>query len=214
MVLSIKQDQQERWERSIEQWRHVTDGLGQTIDPGILETVVVLNLLSVRTIASCEGHLHLGGAYPWVNLGTPGNELEGQMMHYDELDRKFMSLCELGPMGLPEKMGEDAMQAFHARNAFAQQLRSEHRAMIARLLPYLTNFYAHRCSPFDAHLTFSEFEPFGMMGLHSVGGFFQEMRPEEERQLKLLEYQQEMRAFTEFLKAQFFQGAPVPDREP
>lgn len=206
MVFSIKQDQQERWERGIEQWRHVTDGLGQTIDPGILETVVALNLLSVRTIASCEGHLDVGEAYPWINLGTPESELDEQKRQYDELDRVFMSLCELGPMGLPEKISEDALRVFHKRNVLTQKLRSTHQAMIARLLPHLTRFYADRSSSFDAHLTFSPIEPFGMMSLHPVGGFFQEMRPEEERRYKLLEYQEEMRAFTLFLKKQLFVG--------
>lgn len=34
----------------------LTDALGNSIDPGILDTVVALRLYGVNTIASCEGH--------------------------------------------------------------------------------------------------------------------------------------------------------------
>src|SRR5712691_8019638 len=69
MVFHTNQDQQERWKQGIEHWECVTDRLGNPIDPGILEAVVALNLLSIQTTASCEGHLDSGHCYPWIDIG-------------------------------------------------------------------------------------------------------------------------------------------------
>lgn len=214
MIFSVKQDQQERWRSGIEQWKRVTDGLGQTIDPGILETVVVLNLLLVQTSGSCEGHAQRGCAYPWVDIEVPLEAREDQERLYDALNERFMSLCVLGSNGFPVKISEEAGQILHERDAVGYEIRRAHHKMVGLLLTYLDAFYQKHSSSFDRHLTFSEIGLFGMMRLHSVGGLLQTTRPESLRQLKLLEYQQEMHAFTEFLKAQFFQGASMPDREP
>ncbi len=35
----------DHWNVGLERWRRVTDALGKSIDPGIFETVVALNLL-------------------------------------------------------------------------------------------------------------------------------------------------------------------------
>ena len=44
----------------VEKW---TDRLGMPVDAGILETVVVLNLLGFRPLQLCEGHLYYGPPY-------------------------------------------------------------------------------------------------------------------------------------------------------
>ena len=56
------------WQEGCATVEHFTDKLGTPIDPGIFETVVVLNLLGFRTFQSCEGHLDHGCAYPWVTV--------------------------------------------------------------------------------------------------------------------------------------------------
>ncbi len=45
------------WEEAEALVRRITDGLGCSIDEGILEIVVALNLLGFPTCQSCEGHL-------------------------------------------------------------------------------------------------------------------------------------------------------------
>ncbi len=45
-----------------------TDKLGTPLDPGIEETVIALNLLGLKTVQSCEGHLDHGCPYPWVTM--------------------------------------------------------------------------------------------------------------------------------------------------
>ncbi|WP_158043472.1 hypothetical protein [Skermanella pratensis] len=49
----------------------VRDALGKGVDPGIRETVAVLNLLGFRTRQSCEGHVNeqgFGLPSPWVDI--------------------------------------------------------------------------------------------------------------------------------------------------
>ncbi len=58
------------WEEAEAFVRCITDGLGCSIDEGILEVVVALNLLGFPTCQSCEGHLDDGLPYPWVDFET------------------------------------------------------------------------------------------------------------------------------------------------
>jgi hypothetical protein len=63
----------------------VKDALGKTVDPGIRETVAVLNLLGFRMRQSCEGHVNergLGLPTPWVDIAPSalGNAASEQMM--------------------------------------------------------------------------------------------------------------------------------------
>ena len=64
-----------------------TDKLGATIDDGIFDTVVALNLLGFHTFQSCEGHLDHGYPYPWVTV------LDDERTRM--FNRLWMSVCEL-----------------------------------------------------------------------------------------------------------------------
>jgi hypothetical protein len=55
-----------KWNEALHHFAYVTDRLGKTIDTGILETVVVFNLLGITTLQSCEGHTYRGVPYPWI----------------------------------------------------------------------------------------------------------------------------------------------------
>ena len=56
------------WQEVSDKMSQIRDGLGKRIDPGIVETVVALNVLGIPTVASCEGHLEWGCASPWVDV--------------------------------------------------------------------------------------------------------------------------------------------------
>ena len=64
-----------------------TDKLGATVDSGIFEMVVALNLLGLHTLQSCEGHLDHGYPYPWVTII---DEERSRMFN-----RLWLSICEL-----------------------------------------------------------------------------------------------------------------------
>ena len=59
------------WQEACAAVEQFTDSLGAEVDPGIFETVVLLNLLGFRTFQSCEGHLDHGTCYPWVTIIDP-----------------------------------------------------------------------------------------------------------------------------------------------
>lgn len=58
----------ETWEETAERFRKITDTLGKSIDDGIFETVVALNVLGITTRQSCQGHLEWGLPYPWIDI--------------------------------------------------------------------------------------------------------------------------------------------------
>ena len=58
------------WEQKQADLRRTVDGLGQSMDDGIIDTVVALQLLGYHTVASCEGHADWGVPYPWVDIAT------------------------------------------------------------------------------------------------------------------------------------------------
>lgn len=197
-------DLETRWKEALEQWGRVTDTLGQPIDPGILETVVILNLLSLQTTGSCEGHLESGLAYPWIDLEVSHPQRTEMEKQWDALNEAFLSHCERDSRGLPTKVSAEAVEFLDQCNAVGDEIYAEQHRMIRRLIGYLDQFYAHHRSAYDRHLTLFPFHTFDTMRLLSVGGFVSETFSEEEKRLKLPEYQEEMRLFTEFLKQEAF----------
>lgn len=55
-----------------------TDRFGQGMDPRIIEVVVGLNMLTIPTSGSCEGHLDHGLANPWVDINLPEKPQPGE----------------------------------------------------------------------------------------------------------------------------------------
>jgi hypothetical protein len=131
------------WDETRERFSRITDNLGKRIDAGILETVVVFNMLGITTLQSCEGHMGWGVPYPWISIES-------------DMQQKY------------------------------------------RLYQYLAEFYAHRTVDFECILACSA----AKFRLCSQGATLSEVRTEEEQREKLVVYQAEMAAFTEFLKAQ------------
>lgn len=80
------------WEEAESFARHITDGMGCTIDEGILKTVVALNLLGFPTCQSCEGHLDDGLPHPWVDFET--NEFPAFRQALEDASREGLSLEE------------------------------------------------------------------------------------------------------------------------
>jgi len=80
------------WEDAEAFARCITDGMGYPIDDGILETVVALNLLGLRTCQSCEGHLDDGLPYPWVDFET--DEFPTFRQALEDASREGLSAAE------------------------------------------------------------------------------------------------------------------------
>ena len=68
---SEKQQSWQSMEKEVGSW---VDRLGKPIDPGIKDTIIVLNLLGFKTMASCEGH-DWGLSHPWIDFETKNQEV-------------------------------------------------------------------------------------------------------------------------------------------
>ena len=178
---------QQRWQE-VAAWCDQLDP-HYPIDPGIKETVIVLNVLGIPTSMSCEGHLH-GPFIPWVNIAAPNfYEERGRIKKVqDWLSRQ-----------------QDTEEIRKARKYVEQQQKNiieKHLPIRKQLYSYLAAFYEKRTILYERRLILSGGD--GVTGLSSQGGVLMEMLPLEERQERLLEYQDEMRAFTAFLKDIYF----------
>src|SRR5579885_3888264 len=92
VVAPRKEKLSDSWQDA-EAWaRRITDGMGCPIDEGILETVVVFHLLGIPTCQSCEGHLHEGLPYPWVDFET--DEFPAFKQALEEASREGLSQQE------------------------------------------------------------------------------------------------------------------------
>lgn len=192
----VAKEKEEQWERMAERCRRVVDRLGKPIDEGIFETVVALNLLGIHTSASCEGHSNWGIYAPWVDIQTPGAEEdykilnEAHIYYNEQINAKKLSHVEL-------------RQLYDQTNQLEREVNEKQLSERFMLMGYLAHFYENRHSAYDRILTLQHHTYSAR--LESLGAHFQRVAPGERRVQKLAEYQEEMRAFTAFLKEQFFQ---------
>lgn len=181
-------------EQKHQRWQEVTAWCEQLdpripIDPGIKETVIALNVLDIPTVMSCEGHLR-GPFVPWVNIAAPD--------FYEKQKRikQVQSWLEQQPETDETRRIVEYME--QQKNVTIQQ----HLPIRKRLYEYLARFYQERDVPYERRLVLSGGD--GITGLSSQGGVLMEILSVEERQQRLLAYQDEMRAFTAFLKQLYF----------
>jgi hypothetical protein len=174
---------QQVWEDLQKRFKRVVDRLGKHIDKDIMDTVIVLNASGIHTTASCEGHLDHGAAYPWIDIGSPD---------IDELAQKIIVLLHEGKRDDEE----------------TKQLQRQHRLLYLqeeqKLVTLLDAFYQQHQMAYDRHLSIWRFSN-GAPRLQSHGADYQEFRSPDEQSQKLKEYQDEMQAFSIYLKQIYFQ---------
>lgn len=196
----ICKSREQSWQEMRSRVTHMKDKLGKEVDPGIAETVVVLNLLSIPTTQSCEGHLDHGTGAPWIdiedtNISERSNEVNRLFQHALQLQRQQVQITE------------ETVRLFEEAHQAKQDVKRLHLAIRQKLLNYLASFYEQRQVPFDVRLVIQSRDTTGRSRLESQGADFQETASLEIRRLKLTVYQEEMRRFTVFLKQQYFQEA-------
>lgn len=176
----------------------MTDKLGQPVDAGIVETVVLLNLFGIPTSASCEGHLEHGTGAPWVDI-----EATSILAQMEAATRLFQQATqrkqELG------HVTEEVLQLFEQAHAARLELKRAHIQVRQRLFALLIDFYAQWSSPFDQQLIVQS-RPDGKSRLESQGADMQEVLELSEREQRLRAYQREMQSFTAFLRTRYFAG--------
>lgn len=189
-------EQEKKWQE-LSQWAEtVTDAVGCSIDEGIRETVIAMNAIGIHTLASCEGHLERSIAAPWVDIGHPDARPAAKEAHL-----KLLVAQEARVQDVPLEQRRALIQEAEAAKLVVKRLHLVERL---KLIGYLNDFYVTRIVPYHARLILNQAEWSGIIRLESQGADYQDCLPIEERAQKLREYQDEMRAFTAFLKATYF----------
>lgn len=215
-VLTIHADELtklQRWDQLAEEVNLWVDGVGGTIDKGIKDTVIVLNLLGLTTRQSCEGHFDWGCPYPWVDFVINQPEAEILAMQFDQIfiNDFFESLMELRskyPGFTDEEIyktpeGQQLLPLYNQLGILTSQYDDIARVEMKPLLDLIDQFYENR--DVEAHQKLViEFSGIGLTRLESQGWDEQEKRVGSEREKYLKLYQQEMQAFTEFLTEIYF----------
>lgn len=197
----IKQEIWDNMSYDIDHWVDATDN---PIHKEIEETVVALNLLGIETIASCEGHFDHGCLYPWIDLQIfssemikpiveMGKKIEQISIEEKLLEGRFPDLSYQDLLDLPE--AELLRVLFKERILLLKTIEQTQMNCLEPLNIFLNQFYENRNVPYDRVLVIlSEGR------LQSHGAERQLIRSEEEQNLKLVEYREEMKAFASFLK--------------
>ncbi len=179
----------------------MTDKLGQCVDAGIAETVVLLNLLGIPTSQSCEGHMTHGIGAPWVDIEDTSTS---------EQTEEATRLFNLATQRKQQQghMTEEVLHLFEQAHQARLAIKKKHITIRLRLLGLLAAFYEQRRVPLERQLIIQSRSD-GKSRLESQGADMQEVLLPTERQQKLLTYQQEMQDFTAFLKQQYFANVEV-----
>jgi hypothetical protein len=168
-------------EKKAQEVSRLTDKLGRGLDPDITDTVIALNMLGIPTTQSCEGHLDHGRPYPWIMFGT----------------EDVADLFRQSGAAYARKQYEEGHR--QKRQAEAEQAHHQRKVLEA-----LTAFYEHRHVPYDCRLIVYGRTIAGTSILESQGAMCLIGQLPEIQRGKLAEYQDEMRAFTTFLKVKYF----------
>lgn len=201
MILEEMQQQRLRaWEEALAHFRRVVDGIGRPIDPGILETVVALNLLSISTTASCEGHPDRPQTHPWIDLGVIDEETRQMTRRSSELRAEAARLS-------PQNEKEAIDKLMDRADELRRQVRPRHRSIARLALPHLDAFYREHTCDIHCRLIIRSWDYMGKCRIEPQGAFlFDDEQLNEREHTRLLQaFQQEMRAFTAFLKRRYLE---------
>lgn len=181
-------------ERTAARMQQITDQLGKEIDPGIFESVVVLNALQFSTQQSCEGHVGRGKPAPWITFTSP---------EAVALGRDAARLFAQGEQA--EKTQEEAAaQLFYKQaNHFKRSAEAMHSQDQRRLIEYLAAFYSNYRPAYDRLLVvYSRYPTCSILESQGAASLLgQSLAVQAE---KLADYQNEIHLFTAFLKDYYF----------
>ncbi len=175
-----KSEKEKHWQKIIAKVETITDKLGKPIDEGIKESIIALTVFDINTDQSCEGHLDHGLPSPWISFDAKENE---------ELWKKLKEVTK------KEDKEEDAQirMVIH-KNEIAER---------KKLMPFLDEFYMDRHVPYDRGLIITSAR---RNTLESQGAGILEVESDKsKKRIKMQEYQEEMKAFTDFLKRKYFE---------
>lgn len=69
-------EKERAWNTKVEEVRNRLDAAGGEMDEGIVDTVAALNIHTIPTSGSCEGHIDHGVPTPWIDIEAPDEPSE------------------------------------------------------------------------------------------------------------------------------------------
>ncbi len=188
------------WEEKEKELGSTVDKLDYPIDPGIKETIIVLNLLGFPTSASCEGHLDRAVAAPWVDIISNDT---------DSLKGKADAAFGLADESVALHIEAQTDQLYDEANRLREVAFRPLLLLGEKLLKLMEKFYENRKVLFDQRITL---EQFGYsLRIYSQGAVVQDALEQMEKAKRLASYQIEMKEFTEFLKGEYFSRSALGD---
>lgn len=171
-----KNEKLKKWEETEKMVGIIIDKLGKPIDKNIKETVIVLHVLGINTTSSCEGHLDHGTYAPYIDIET----------------KEILYLSEKLKEATKKEQVKEIIKEIENKNLEERK----------RIVAYLDEFYKKRKVPFNEQLMIKGLAR-GRSRLESQGADLQKIEFEEIKKKQLLQYQDEMREFTAFLKRKY-----------
>lgn len=183
-------EKEQRWE---EMQKHVEGIRGREHNPvgePVKQAVTGLNLFGVRTIFSGEGRMEdfRRATAPFIDIESPESPILSK--EYEERNK------DNGYSSFPE--GHSSAE--ETQKLIAQKNLEER----TKLIPLLDEFYKERRSSYDAMLTIESLKD-NVNHVTNQGARLQELNDDDTRKKNLERYQDEMRAFGEFLKKKYFE---------
>ena len=172
-------EKQHAWDamKNIVSTRQETHG-HQAIEPGVLDTIVVLNLLGIHTSQSCEGHIKHDSVYPFVMIESEKDS---------------------------EAYAEKAQANIKDYKKFVEIVEKDAEIARQKLQTLLDEYYSHReYNPYNYELAeFRKNRQF-MLGPNAMMNTTQK-KEAEYKKIILEESQKKLADLTEFLKKKFFE---------
>ncbi len=192
----------ELWDQKAKEVDNWTDRMNLKVDKNIKDTVIVLNLLNIPTVQSCEGHLKWGLPYPWIEIETDTPQvleliqqaqgIESQIEEEERLLKEQFPLLNWNKI-LMNKEAEKLRGFYQQRLEIFDEVDRIKHERLATLYDLLNKFYQNG-SPYYDHTLILAYNR-----LESLGGMWQNLRTDKEKKEKLKAYQNELQDFTEFL---------------
>lgn len=166
-----------RWEEEEKRVENITDKLGKKIDDEIKDAVIAFHVLGINTHGSCGGHADHRSIAPYIDVWSS---------EVPELDQKL----------------KKASNKEEAHSIFDEIVRKnlEEREKIK---VFLDEFNKNRDIPEYKRIIIKPLAR-EWSRIENKESNLKEIADISERKKRLLEYQQEMKDFTEFLKNKYF----------
>ncbi len=213
-------EKQQRWQEKLSELC-IPDEYGYVIEEGIRETVAAAQLLGINTRQSCEGN---AAPYPWIEFGAvePKNIYEGEQEVKGEIMGELgITASEIDPSS-PEydrakqvDVEEPARERLSISDTpFTPEYAEWSRQTLEdteKLQGLIKDFYDERPAedgsrvrvcinyPYRSPDRPAHIRDIPFLEVQPLNGKIKDLSKEEKKQLSV-EYKNEMRRFTEFLK--------------